>query len=344
MFELGKRYKVHMPLGTITERGIQEIGRFIELQRLDTGDWKERNPDTTIRYLNPLPENWDYQWVLTGRGEYVGTFPKRVSKYYWQAYQLRCPNSFVAELGQIARRNSSDESQYVIDFTDKLDWKAGAFGDRNSCLWGSNQLGREIMQDNEVHAVRFYHANGDGYGRAWLYKRREDLWILWNGYGVKGETIAIARVLAQFWGVSYKKINLSNNGKSGGQVYINGGKGYVLGQADKLTDFVSYDFDFNVPHVCESCDNELGQEESYTAPNGDMYCLDCFYDVCEYCVHCGDVNWRDDMYYTEPHMEMVCEHCLDRHYTRCDVCEHYYRDSAIHSHKKGNFCEGCLPE
>lgn len=340
MFEIGKRYTVDMPVGTITESGIQAIAHFIEIQKLNEGDWLERNPDDKRKYLNPLPENWNYQWVVTGRGEYVGTFPKRVSKYYWQKYQLRCPNIFVAELGQIARRNSADKSSYVIDFTDRLDWKAGDYGDSSSCLWGGYAHGREIMQENGVMAVRFYDNEGDGYGRAWLYQW-DELWVLWNGYGVKGSTIAIARVLAQFWGVSYKKIALENNGNEGGAVYINGGKGYVIGQADKLTGISDYDFHFPGDRCCDNCGDEISEDDSYVTPDGEDYCQDCFYEHCDYCAHCGETYWRDDMYYVCDHD--VCEGCLDRHYTRCDNCEEYHRDRDIHEHKKGHFCEGCLP-
>lgn len=346
MFEIGKRYTVDMPVGTITESGIREIALFIEKQKLNEGDWLERNPDNTRRYLNPLPENWNYQWVITGRGEYVGTFPKRVSKYYWQEYQLRCPNSFVAELGQIARRNSADNSSYIIDFTDSLDWQAGDYGDSGSCLWGSNEHGREIMQDNGVMAVRFYHSDGSGYGRAWLYQYSEtkQLWIVWNGYGVNGSTIAIARVLGQLWGVSYKKITLRNNGVSSGAVWINGDSGYVIGQADKLTDIRSFDLNFDVPHSCENCGDELREDDRYFDPDGDTLCSDCFYDMCDYCAHCGETYWNDDLYVTEPHGEYVCEYCLDRHYTRCDRCELYHRDRHMTETKEGHFCEGCMPE
>ena len=345
MFEVGKQYTIVMPVGTITESGIREIAEFIQKQKLNEGNWLDRNPDNKRKYLNPLPETWDYRWVITGRGEYVGTFPKRVSKYYWQTYQLRCPNNFVAELGQIARRNSADKSSYTIDFTDSLDWQAGDYGDSGSCLWGSNESGREIMQDNGVMAVRFYNHEGDGYGRAWLYQYSEkrQLWLIWNGYGVNGGAIAIARVLGQLWGVSYKKISLNNNGNSSGLVWINGGNGYVIGQADKLTDINSYDFHFETPIACCNCEDEIREDEQYFDPDGAIYCGDCFYEVCDYCPHCGETYWNDDLYHTMPHYERVCQYCLDRHYARCDSCEEYYRDRDIYEHKKGYFCEGCLP-
>lgn len=344
MFELHKRYTVKMPVGTITESGIREIARFIEAQRLNEGDWKERNPETTRVYLIPLPDTWDYQWVITGRGEYVGTFPKRVSKYYWQTYQLRCPNSFVAELGQIARQHSSDESSYIIDFTDRLDWDAGDFGDSGSCFWGSNSLGLEAMQHHGVMAVRFYDAKGRGYGRAWLDKHwnHKDLWILWNGYGLNAGTIAVARVLAQLWGVSYKKIGLHNNGTASGLVYVNGATGFVIGQADKLTNISRYDLSIEAVRTCDSCGYEVHEDETYVTPDGEDYCQECFYEYYDNCPYCGDVYWRDDMTYTEPHDELVCDGCLDRLYSRCVGCERYWRNGDIHRHKKRNYCQGCL--
>ncbi|MEL6527000.1 MAG: hypothetical protein AAFQ07_14945, partial [Chloroflexota bacterium] len=76
--------------------------------------------------------------------------------------------------------------------------------------------------------------------------------------------------------------------------------------------------------------------------DGDVYCADCFYDVADYCAWCGETHWRDDMYWTADH-EDVCENCLERHYTRCDGCEDYYRNTHIIEHKKGHYCEDCLP-
>lgn len=341
-FEIGKRYTVSMPVGTITESGIREIEKFIGLQRINTDDWLERNPDNKARFLNALPDSWSYQWVITGRGEYVGTFPKRVSKYYWQEYQLKCPNAFVAELGQIARRNSASESSYIIDFAERLNWNAGDYGDSSSCLWGTYEHGRDIMESEGVMAVRFYNEAGDGYGRAWLYKLRDDLWIVWNGYGIEGGTIAIGRVLSQFWGVSYKKIRLSNNGRDSGAVWINNGAGYVIGQADKLTKIRVFDLNFGIPYPCENCGDEISEDDRYYAPDSEIYCEDCFSQYCDYCAHCGETFWRDDMHYVGDCD--VCEWCLDSHYTRCDKCGEYHRHRDIHEHKKGHFCEGCNPK
>ncbi|MEL6526838.1 MAG: hypothetical protein AAFQ07_14135, partial [Chloroflexota bacterium] len=129
MYEFGKRYTVNMPQGMISSAGIKAIADFINAQRLTHDAWKARNPDEKRAFLAPLPDDWDYRWVVTGRGEYVGTFPKRVSNYYWQTFNIRTPQAFVQDIGQIARRHSEDNATYTIDFTDKLDWDAGDYGD-----------------------------------------------------------------------------------------------------------------------------------------------------------------------------------------------------------------------
>lgn len=343
VFDLHKRYTIAMPVGIISDSGITEITNFISSQRLTSDAWRDRNgDDLTHMYLPPLPRDWQYQWVITGRGEYVGTFPKRVSKYYYQAHSIKCPNEFVAELGQIARRNSAVQTSHLIDFTDDLNWRAGDFGDNGSCLWGSNSHGREIMQENGVFAIRFFYKEDDGKGRAWMYELRDEIYILWNGYGVKGGTIAIARIFAHFQGLSYKKITLTNHGADGGLVWINGGTGYVIGHADAIADTDDYDLAFGVPYECYDCGDELREDDIYRTPDDDMMCQDCFYSVAGFCDECGETHWRDDMTYTANDRE-VCERCLDRHYTRCDKCEEYHPDDEMRT--KGDtltLCEGCL--
>ena len=53
----------------VPQNGISHRGKIVTAQLLF--DWG----------LPDLPPDWDWQWKVNGKGEYVGTFPKRVAKY-----------------------------------------------------------------------------------------------------------------------------------------------------------------------------------------------------------------------------------------------------------------------
>lgn len=344
MFELNKRYTHKAPKGTISETGIQLIKTYITSQNLTDEHWQAKNPDSTRRYLTPLPEDWIWQWVVTGRGEYVGTFPKRVSKYYYQTLNIKSPNEFLQGLGNIARQHSEDNAIYHFDFVDRFDWRAGDFGDRGSCYWGGNSEARDVMHYEGALAIRFY-VNDKSYGRAWLAQLRDNRFIIFNGYGYT--TLQIARVFAEFIGLSYKKIGLENHGNDSGLVWINSGIGYLIGDADKIANISEYDLEWGDGIRCYDCGDTANGD--YTNPDGDIYCADCFYEQCDYCHDCGDVAWRDNMYYIESLEHDVCNYCYGRNYGYCNGCEQDYRNSdlttvpAINNIPLNHFCRDCLP-
>lgn len=349
MLVLNKRHTLTMPQGSISQIGIQLISEYISSQRMATDDiWKAQNSENVHAqnsYLNPLPDDWNWTWVITGKGEYVGTFPKRVSKYYFNKYGLKCPNEFLQQLGNIARQHSNEQVDYHFDFTDTFDWNAGDFGDNGSCFWGGHSQAREILQENGARAIRFYDESGKGYARAWIAVIENDSYILFNGYGFKSSpTLTCARVLATFLGLSYKKISLDNNGNTGGVLYINNG-GYIIGTADSIAKKSYYDLHYGDDyHTCENCGDTLNEDDAYYTPNDEMLCQDCFYEVCQDCYVCGETHWRDDCTWVESTNEDVCERCLDRHYGYCDACHEYYPSRDIVQVGDNGYCEDCLLE
>lgn len=363
MLELNKRYTLEAPQGTISERGIDLIKSFLAAQRLQDENWKVKNPDILQNYLQPLPDDWQWQWVVKGRGTYVGTFPKRVSKFYFQTDNINVPNDFLQEIGNLARQHSEENTVYHFEVVDNLNWNSGDFGDSGSCFWGSRNIARAIMRDNGGMAVRFYDDDDKGIARAWLAAIESGVYIVFNGYGFKANpTLQIARVLALFTGVSYKKIPLSNHGATISTVWINSSIGYVIASADKLADYAEYDLKWdNIGAVtdddnedenegdddtitCQHCNDELDEDETYVTPYGEIFCHDCFYERYSYCDSCDETCGRDEMYYIEREGMDVCERCYERDYSRCDGCGDDFPHDDITVAGYDGYCEDCLPE
>lgn len=344
MIKLNTRFKIVAPQGTITGTGIRLINGYISQQNLASDVWREKNADNTRRRLPYLPESWAWVWTVNGRGEYVGTFTKRVAKFYYKEHGIKCPASFIAELGNIARAHTEDNLSYDIEFVNEFNWNAGDFGDNGSCFWGSNARAREVMANENSLAVRFYDGNGNGNGiaRAWVAPIGDGLYIVFNGYGfTTSPTMTIARVVALHLNTAYKKIDLLNHGHDSGLIYINSGNGFIIGDTDKIDRYREYDLQWGVENVCYNCGDEI-HGDGHHDPDGDLYCDDCFYDTFDYCERCNEVHYREDMYY--PHDEILCEDCFDHHYTICDDCGDYVLHTDATAVDDGVYCENCTPE
>lgn len=335
MYELNTRYTLEMPKGLISPSGIVALVTFIASQELKEGDWQAENPTNERRFLPALPEDWDYSWVITGKGDYVGTFPKRVAKYYYTQLNLRCPRRFLEQVGNIAKAHSETGFTYRFDVVNRFTWRSGDFGDSGSCYWGGHSYAKVMLVDNGGQAIRFFDDSDKGIARAWLVPI-EEKYILFNGYGLS--TLDIARIFAQWQGLSYKKIDLANNDQTGGTLYINSGAGYLVGNQADIDGIDAYDFEWDgAEYQCEHCERDLTEDELYVTPNDNHLCADCYYEVCSSCENCGRDLYRDDLYYADD--SDYCERCLDRLFTRCVSCDEYRRHDTIDKHGRCEYCQ-----
>lgn len=344
MIELYTRYTLTLPAGSISDTGIRLINDFIQFQSLKGDDWKALNPDCPHNRLPALPDTWEWTWVVQ-RGEYAGTFPKRVANFYFKTYKIRVTQDFLQQLGNIARAHSAENVTYTFEFVDSFDWNAGDFGDHGSCYWGGNSGAREMLKANSALAIRFYNADDKGIARAWLFEAEDNLYIVWNGYGFPGyATLKIARIVATFLNLSYKKISLSNHTRTGGTLYINSGIGYAVGTSEAIDSLDSYDFewaDIN-EYECYNCGDGLTEDETYTGADGETYCLDCFYNRFDTCYECGETHWHEDLIYIGDYD--YCEECAERLFICCDNCGEYVLPEQITNTPEGDLCENCAPE
>jgi hypothetical protein len=250
MYKLNKRYKMTAPKGTITPTGVREIFSLIYAQNVQDGDWAKRNPDWEgTRYLPTLPDNWAWVWVVQKGETYRGKFPKRVAQYYKKVHNLKAPDAFIEQIGNIARAHSEELSVYYFDFTRDFDWEEGDFGDDGSCFWGGNAAALDMLYANGAQAIRFYNNYGHGIARAWLVPMEaEGITFIFNGYGFPGNpTLTVAQAFARFTELRYQQVALTNNGSDDDTLWINSGIGYVIGKAKRIEEIHHYDFGWYDP-------------------------------------------------------------------------------------------------
>lgn len=348
MFQLDTRYTAQLPVGTISEEGIRRITHLIEGQALyHQREWLALNPQPPYPFLPALPEHWSWQWLVED-GEYRGTFPKRAQKYWKVHYGIKAPASFLSQIGNLARAHSASQPEYYFDFTDRVDWEDGAFGDLHSCWWESGGAALETLMENGGMAIRFYESAGSevGIGRAWLAEMPDDTYVVFNGYGFPGNaTLTIARAFAGFIGKDYRQISLSNGGSTNGLIWINGGIGYAVGDWADIETIQAYDLHWNTFIRCHDCDRRIDEDDAYYGADDNRYCETCFYDRFSSCDQCGGVFYREDVVYTGDERDL-CEWCLNRKgYDLCNECGEWYPPQRLRTDANGQeYCDNCQPD
>lgn len=170
------------------------------------------SPDPDVRakekYVT-LPDDFSNLWVVT-KGEYAGTFPKRVASWLLKVHNERAakieitgdngkPINLVSAIGNIARLHATKKQKYDLDFTDRFDWNDGDYGDNGSCYWGEHSGAKIMLADHDSIAVRLYKTDDDqdcsmpirgyqyrdrkGYARAWIVFPHSATVYTGGGYG-----------------------------------------------------------------------------------------------------------------------------------------------------------------
>ena len=200
--------------------------------------------------------------------------------------------------------------------------------------------------------------------RAWIHEVQSDLWILFNAYSPDNNfgLVRIARVLSTHYGYSYAEIELTNQGHTDGLVWINDGRGYMVGPADTINGYASTDrselhaYDMNLycdwyaecdgcgcdwprndlrdgsfcrecedsGHRCYNCGSYAGDD--YWVIGHTLLCDGCFCNRGFVCEHCEEPHWNDDLRYMEDSNRGLCIGCAQDHAYCCDSCGGWYED------------------
>lgn len=274
-----------------------------------------------------------------GGPKYVGSFTKRFSKFQHQVAGINMPTEAISQVGNIFSKHSSGGGKHFLDFTKKINWTDGDFGDGGSCFWGCRSGAKDLLMDNGAYAVRLYRQNAyydskfDGIGRAFLlpHPDNSNVYVLFNAYGPLTYT-TLARLIAYRHGLSYfAPANVSNNDTCEGVLYINSGRGALLGTVEDIAEvtgddsYPSVDFgidesDYDERNPCSDCGDNVHPDEAYSSPDGDTLCGYCFERNYFCCHHCNETYALEDS--QEWRRRLWCNHCLEREgVVRCDCCD-----------------------
>lgn len=334
-------YMVEMPGNGISEVGIEEIQQYLR-------NWGLQSIPDTINLPDGTQIDWRWDWKVGGRGEYVGTLPKRIAKYLWQAHRSKLSGGELSKIGDIGAAHSGRHAIFHFDIVDEIDWEQTDFGQPESCcFWSCHANAKKMIADNGGGAIRFYHDDSysidEGFARAWLAPW-QDCWVVFNGYGL--EALAIARILAAHLGHTYyHRIGLMNFGRPDGSLWINAtngrtGSGFLVGPQDTVLKYCSIDLRWKeIGKVCSSCEESF-DGDSYTGPDDILLCEGCFHEEYFRCEECDEVGLRDDVCMAEN--GSYCETCFHNYYICCKECgEPVRRSDAIRMIGGREFCSEC---
>jgi|WetSurMetagenome_2_1015567.scaffolds.fasta_scaffold00049_47 hypothetical protein len=267
-------------------------------------------------------------WIIS-KGEYCGTWLKRFNSYLYKNFSLKLSASMLSELGGYIGKVRGEQGSklYNFDFTDKINWDSGDYGDRGSCFWGGRANAKESIRLNGGIAIRFYSDSSNinsGIARAWLLPYRDSL-LLFNSYGL--EAIVTARALATFLGFSYARVGF-NNSDSDYMLYINSSSGYLIAKQENIPSNKSLDCDYAIladedVEPCRDCGEYFSSDDLYHVRGYGDICSDCIGEY-SYCNYCGEYYENDSGEYIESRDSFICSSCLEDNFTACDNCGEYY--------------------
>ena len=324
------KIKLNVPTGIITTEGRSIID-----------DWMQGKD------LPCLPDWWDYKTQVPGRGEYVGSFCKRVAKYCYQEFKIKLTSNQLGELGSIMSHHTNKNNKYILEYTQDLNWEAGDFGDEGSCFWSCHKSARRTLEEYGAYAIRFYDVKNSnrGIARAWICQQK-NYYVLFNGYGL--ETSDIARTMAHHLNLSYRCIQLQNNEEKEGFLWINGskekssyhGSGFVIAAESVVHGISEIDLKLEECQImCYSCGEPTNECEDYMYDD-QQYCENCFNEEIIWCEECEQYAQRESSIVSN-HGYMICQDCAED-YSDCYRCGEYYYHEDMVEVDNNDICPNCI--
>lgn len=281
----------------VSSYGISQIAEYIDKQ-----------------YAFDLQRDSQVEWRWMHQDRKLTT---RIKKYMFDEYGIRLTPKDLETIGNFASQNYLPKTKLWYDITDKLGWQAGDFGDYGSCYWTSRVGAKEMLYEHGALAMRLWKPiygqedQFEGYARAWLYPITDDTHVIFNAYGEHLNTFGI--LTATVSGHDYKSIGLCNNKYFRGTLWINNGKGILVGPPSALDKYWDYDFgwpEINYPS-CYKCDRSLN-EGIFTLSN-QTYCARCYDSLVRMCDVCGgEMSVYMSRYIIRGNRELlICYDCYD---------------------------------
>lgn len=233
-----RRIAVSLPVGEISEQGLEEIRLQVQNHPWDTGLYG----DEALRWaqmagqLHTLGSQWKDAEGMS--------YTKRLSRMAYQEFQIKVLPSLLTQVGNIARAHYGG-GDYRIAVTRDLNQPPEEFGYDGSCWWTSDHYtSRCAAKTNGVFGLRSFKFKSV-LGRSWVLPLRRDgvlkptfkptfdamkadAFVTFNGYGNLDGTTP-ARIMAHMTGLPYRKIDFGCD-----PMYVNSEAGYLLAAKEIL--------------------------------------------------------------------------------------------------------------
>lgn len=280
-FKWDEKFLVSVEPNSLPVEAVKEIQDLVNVEVGGNVEWKY----------------FDWSWQVE-EGQFTGKLPNRISAYLYKQYNRRLTDAIIGRIGDVAKRHmpSSGNTDVVLCFTKKLDWKAGTFGDGTSCFWQSRRGDRESIKSNNGLAVQAWNPKDwkEGKARVWAaFIEKDKVLVVYNAYGTLPIT-EFARALSIHYGCSYKYMNLRIGSDV---VFVNSNNCYVIGakeDIDKLYKKASTDnggmliLPYKRKVMCFNCHNGCDDAAQY---DGKQLCAKCWKAFVKTCTNCRKHYW-----------------------------------------------------
>ena len=332
-FPLGSEFTFDYECTDVTEEAIERIHQLVYAE-------------THVQLTGIIGSAW-----MDADNKYPGTLPTRIANWLYKNSrgEIKLKPSILSAIGSIAKDSMVKNSRYVFDFTDKIEWAEGDFGDIGSCFM-ADPAKRRVLVNNGVIAVRFFNPETrKGIARSWIifpddqmdyvpeqYTDRYsgNIAVFCNGYG-KGMGLTLDRItsIISKWS-GLPRIEMHAEQDNTRWFYTNSQQAYrednphhqgnphdyALGYTEHIAGIERVHLHFGDPAygVCENC---RGRHKLLIYPRGEKLCLNCGGRDYNKCIQCDEYKAKAEMHHFLDHgtQRTACRSCMNLGF-RCEVC------------------------
>lgn len=263
-----------MPVSLMTMSNNEIADTILRIYR----EWRLIYNPTEYFPWGELAHGIDWKWYDKAKV----ALPRRLANLLYK-YKFKFPIKFWGELGNMLRERIPVTHKVVIRIANQFNWKRGMFGDGGSCMWdGRAHIRTAMAQQGKFLALQMFSpelmwakddtmvvtVDGKEYysqARCWLHPTDvtiggQDEYIVaaFNSYGgIPLSTMALV-IQGLIEADGYKQISISNNDRTSGGVYVNGGQGRLIGSEAALKAIGHLDFSFK-----NNYDSQGGQRRAH---------------------------------------------------------------------------------
>ncbi len=355
------RYPINQAT-VISTSALEEIKYLLKEKLIEPGDFGVES--ISDKALKAIMDEIGTEWTTRH-----GNWPKRFAKVFKNQRGQKFSNDFLSQVGKIARESCVMSTGRELIVTRDFSWHPGRYGDDSSCYWGCRSGAKIILEQARAFALLIHGDDDYPLGRAWCIPY-ESYYVIFNSYAISGESITIvafARILSDTFNYPYyRNVRLTCRDMNEGPLWINGGKGYIIG-AQEVANIDDVDLDYPLycdgcgdectgganlednqvfcadccgeSNICDCCDGRVNSDDTYWV-HGCAVCPACFDRDAYSCYACGRNDWNDNAY--EYDGEYFCEHCVERYFVTCDHCgECVHQSDSVELHNDRVYCSSC---